>query len=197
MLRTDGKSKQLQAIQRRKARERGRSTGFTSTEFEELCKQYAGRCLCCGGKLDLVADHVIPLFKGGRNSIDNIQPLCRVCNSQKHTLTVDFREEANRFRFFVSKSGSKHHIVDNREGLRPIRLTRGSSRPRFARRTRGVVGRAGGDQRSVGALSVPLQVSPVSPPRASARGGTATDQPGDRLGVTTPNCTKSPTGWNN
>jgi 5-methylcytosine-specific restriction endonuclease McrA len=115
MLRTDGESKQLQAVQRRKARERERGTGFTSTEFEELCKQYDGRCLCCGGKLDLVADHVVPLFKGGGNSIDNIQPLCRVCNSQKHTLTVDFREEVNRFRFFVSKSGNTRHIVDNRE----------------------------------------------------------------------------------
>ncbi len=109
-------SKWQRAAQRRQILEREGVPGFTDTEFEELCRRYGGRCPCCGGRLDLTADHVSPLSKGGSHSIDNIQPLCKECNSQKHTLTVDFRKAENRFRFFVSKSGSKRHIVAGEEG---------------------------------------------------------------------------------
>jgi 5-methylcytosine-specific restriction endonuclease McrA len=105
------RAKWQRAGQKRRMLEKESGLGFTDTDFEDLCERYGGRCLCCGGKLDLVADHVVPLSKGGMHSIGNIQPLCRACNSRKHTLTVDFRKVENRFSFFVGKSGSKRHIV--------------------------------------------------------------------------------------
>lgn len=66
----------------------------TAKEWEDLCEHYDYTCLCCGKKepeIKLTADHVIPLSKKGKNSIDNIQPLCGSCNFKKHTKTTDFR----------------------------------------------------------------------------------------------------------
>lgn len=52
---------------------------------------YGDRCLCCGSTVNLEADHVIPLCKGGKHSIDNMQPLCKSCNSSKNGKHIDYR----------------------------------------------------------------------------------------------------------
>lgn len=64
---------------------------FSRREFAELCERFGGVCLACGTKSELVADHVIPLSKGGGNKIDNIQPLCASCNLGKGSLLKDYR----------------------------------------------------------------------------------------------------------
>jgi 5-methylcytosine-specific restriction endonuclease McrA len=64
---------------------------YSVSEWESLCKKYNYRCLGCGKKRKLTADHVIPISKGGTSNIDNIQPLCGPCNSSKGTKTTDFR----------------------------------------------------------------------------------------------------------
>lgn len=75
-----------------KYRRRGKTVGsFSETEWRELCDKYDNKCLCCGEKKPLTRDHVIPLDVGGLNVIDNIQPLCRQCNSRKNTKTIDYR----------------------------------------------------------------------------------------------------------
>ena len=43
-------------------------------------------CQMCQKDLDadsLTIDHIFPLSKGGTNHVDNLQPLCRPCNSSK------------------------------------------------------------------------------------------------------------------
>ena len=44
-------------------------------------------CACCGKKysnrLQLQVDHIIPLNRGGKTTLDNLQILCRSCNSKK------------------------------------------------------------------------------------------------------------------
>lgn len=65
----------------------------TLGEWELLKKQYGYTCPSCGKKepeIKLTEDHIIPLDKGGSNYIENIQPLCRSCNSKKHTKIIKF-----------------------------------------------------------------------------------------------------------
>lgn len=54
-------------------------------------------CLCCGNEAKLEMDHVIPLIKNGSNSINNIQPLCRSCNSKKHVSIIDYRHDKGEY----------------------------------------------------------------------------------------------------
>lgn len=61
-------------------------------EWEELKDFYGNTCLCCKRTdVKLTMDHVVPLSRGGTHEIRNIQPLCKSCNSKKHTDTTDYR----------------------------------------------------------------------------------------------------------
>jgi len=61
---------------------------FNRVITKELRKQIYERddnkCKHCNTEKDLTIDHIIPLSKGGENSMDNYQTLCRSCNSKKH-----------------------------------------------------------------------------------------------------------------
>jgi len=64
---------------------------FTASEWRTLCDKYDNRCLCCGEQKELTVDHVVSLKDGGSNTIDNLQPLCRSCNSRKGAKFIDYR----------------------------------------------------------------------------------------------------------
>ncbi len=42
------------------------------------------RCQHCGSRQFLSVDHRIPVSRGGLNIIENLQTLCKSCNSKKH-----------------------------------------------------------------------------------------------------------------
>lgn len=69
---------------------------FTSREFRSLCSEYGNICLRCGKCRPLVADHVIPIARGGRNDIANIQPLCARCNGIKSDKSTDYRKRRRK-----------------------------------------------------------------------------------------------------
>ncbi len=78
-------------LHRYRAQKAGNGGSFTGKEWQELCLKYDCRCLRCGEKKKLTADHVIPVAKGGTSNIENIQPLCGSCNSSKGIKEIDYR----------------------------------------------------------------------------------------------------------
>ena len=60
---------------------------YTKEEWLHLLESSGYRCQHCNSPYELCADHVYPISKGGNNTIDNIQVLCRSCNSRKSNKT--------------------------------------------------------------------------------------------------------------
>lgn len=50
---------------------------------EEVFDRDEHECRYCGSTDDLTIDHIIPLLYDGNNELDNLQILCRKCNSRK------------------------------------------------------------------------------------------------------------------
>lgn len=57
---------------------------FTFEEWLALIERQDHRCADCKKICSLSVDHIVPISKMGANTIDNIQGLCRSCNSRKH-----------------------------------------------------------------------------------------------------------------
>lgn len=87
------KEKARRAKSVRRARKAAATGKYTAAEWRALCDQYGNSCIAPSSEHSgpLTPDHVIPLSRGGSNSIDNIQPLCWLCNSRKQARTRDYR----------------------------------------------------------------------------------------------------------
>jgi len=76
----------------RRFREENAEGSHTKQEWIELVARYGGKCVGCGySGPKLTKDHIVPISKGGTHNIDNIQPLCRSCNSKKGVQSIDLR----------------------------------------------------------------------------------------------------------
>jgi hypothetical protein len=65
---------------------------ITKNEWQAILDRYGHKCLYprCD-RTDVEMDHIIPVAIGGTHTIDNVQPLCRFHNAQKHTKVIDYR----------------------------------------------------------------------------------------------------------
>jgi len=83
---------------RRCCRKKGNGGSHSLEEWKLLKKKFNNTCPCCGISepiIKLSEDHIIPLSKGGSDSIDNIQPLCLACNMKKHTKIIRYTKYVN------------------------------------------------------------------------------------------------------
>jgi 5-methylcytosine-specific restriction endonuclease McrA len=75
-----------------KHRERSHLRRVKSEHFlvlpKEMKRLYSQPCAKCLSKDKTTIDHIIPLSRGGRHSIGNLQTLCLSCNTQKNTRTI-------------------------------------------------------------------------------------------------------------
>lgn len=56
----------------------------TREQWQALCAEFDYRCVRCGLEgYHLDRDHIIPVYQGGSDGINNLQPLCAWCNSGK------------------------------------------------------------------------------------------------------------------
>jgi 5-methylcytosine-specific restriction endonuclease McrA len=78
----------------RRALQKNSPGKITTNEWADLKQKHNFTCLCCRRRepeIKLTLDHIVPLACGGSNTIDNAQPLCKSCNSKKHTKIIDYR----------------------------------------------------------------------------------------------------------
>ena len=78
---------------RHRARKLNQLGNMPSDGYKVIYKLFGRACLKCKTTENMTIDHVIPLAMGGLHDINNLQPLCRSCNSSKGKKTVDYREE--------------------------------------------------------------------------------------------------------
>lgn len=72
-------------------RERAKSYLSNKDVRREVFKRYGKKCLRCKSKENICLDHITPISQGGDNEIENLQPLCKSCNSSKGTAKIDYR----------------------------------------------------------------------------------------------------------
>lgn len=89
----------------REAKEKGANGKYSLLEWKNLKKRYNYRCPACDKvepDIKLTIDHIVPISKGGSNNIENIQPLCKICNiikgnrfTKKYAIQNNRRKSAN------------------------------------------------------------------------------------------------------
>lgn len=85
----------------RRARVRAGGT-YRPEHWVAMCAFFGHICLACKQSKPLTIDHVIPTIHGGKNSIENLQPLCLSCNSSKQDKHIDYRNPA-QLSIFLNK----------------------------------------------------------------------------------------------
>jgi 5-methylcytosine-specific restriction endonuclease McrA len=82
-----GKEVARRAKAKRRALKRQVMSDLTTSQVKEVMSRI-NQCAYCGNLKNLTIDHVIPLSKGGLNTISNVLPACLSCNASKNNRDV-------------------------------------------------------------------------------------------------------------
>lgn len=82
------KNKPIIAAATRRRNARKRQNGIYKITKKELNQLLAKSCFYCGATENITIDHIIAIARGGTDSIGNLVPACKSCNSQKRDLTI-------------------------------------------------------------------------------------------------------------
>ena len=103
---------------------------LTKEQRQLVFDKMGGHCAYCGCEFSLQTmqvDHIVPLRKGGADTLGNMWPACRSCNHYKHTLTIEqFREEIGRLtarlreRSYIYRLALRHGCI--KESRKPVRF---------------------------------------------------------------------------
>ena len=113
-----GSNSAKRAIRVAAAREKGT---HTFPEWQKLYLEFQLRCVRCGQKGDkLQKDHILPIYRGGADDIENIQPLCGSCNSSKGPESINWVAFRRKHGFgvsqaFIKKESANFEVSDNQE----------------------------------------------------------------------------------
>lgn len=79
----------------------------TKTQWEMLLRAVCGICPRCLEPWHCFdKDHIVPVYMGGSDAIENIQPLCANCNARKGPETIDWMQVRG-----MRNAGSAHSEV--------------------------------------------------------------------------------------
>lgn len=96
--------------QNQRAKRIGAAGILTEVGWETALRANGRACVACGSPDDIVIDHVFPLSKGGCNTDDNVQPLCRSCNAAKGNRIIDI---ASLRQMIARRNGRKGGTAPN------------------------------------------------------------------------------------
>ena len=93
----------------KESRRRAVKGSFTIEEWNKLKTRFGNKCLGCGrseSEVKLEVDHIVPISKGGTSFIDNLQPLCKACNTHKAYHIKDMRPLGITFEWAIRRRSS-------------------------------------------------------------------------------------------
>lgn len=82
----------IRSIRMAAARSKGK---HTEALWLSLVAAFKCRCVMCGSHMELheiQKDHIVPIYQGGSDGIENLQPLCGPCNAAKGPDTTNWAE---------------------------------------------------------------------------------------------------------
>lgn len=82
------RNKEAIAADSRRRNARRKANGIFTIAKKELLKLSQGPCFYCGSLERITVDHVVAIARGGTDSIGNLVPACKRCNSSKRDLTI-------------------------------------------------------------------------------------------------------------